>query len=127
MLELTCRSKNGQFEYKVQHETHVGLVEQIVEIQGLFERNNQCGLCKSDDVFWNIRASKDKKKGRYFEKKCGKCHAALAYHLYTDDVKKGGLYTKEFDAKDGSAKADKWAKYVKPVDDVSETKKNGSK
>lgn len=100
MSKMTYKSKNGQYGVDLESETEVGLVEQLVDFQNLFERNNQCGVCKNDEIYFNIREIDG---SRYFEKKCYKCGAALPYHQNKDKVKKGGLYT---------GWKDKWEKYT---------------
>lgn len=108
-MELTYTSLDGRFNTKLVSETEVGIVEQLVDFQNLLERNDQCGICKNEEVYFNIR---EVDGSRYFEKKCFKCGAALAYHQNKDKVKKGGLYT---------SFKDKWQKFVpKTKDEVGE-------
>ncbi len=98
-MEITYKSKNSQYEIKLSSETETGLIQQLVDFQNLLEKNNVCGACNSEDVFWNIRGNDD---GQYYEKKCNKCYAAMPYHVNKDKVKKGGLYY---------SWKDKWTKY----------------
>lgn len=102
-------SKDGRFSTEIVEDTEVGCIEKLVDFQNLMERNNQCGLCKSEEVFWNIREVDD---SRYYEKKCAKCGAALPYHCNKEKVKRGGLY---FSWKD------KWEKWTpKPAGEADE-------
>jgi len=116
MAEMHYKSKDGRFATKIESESEAGTVEQLVDFQNLMERNNTCGLCKSEETFWNIR---EVDGSRYFEKKCSKCGASFPYHQNKDKVKKGGLY---FSWKD------KWEKYVpKPADHDSDSSVKGAK
>lgn len=103
MNKVTYTSRDGRFVVEFESKSQADLFEQVADFQAVFEQETVCGLCKSNDVTFNVR---DVDGSKYFEKKCNKpgCYAALAFH----QNKKGGTLYRQY--------TDKWAKYVKPKD-----------
>ena len=104
MNKVTYTSKDGRFVVEFEPKGQTDLFEAIADFQSVFEREDVCGVCKSDDITFNVR---DIDGSKYYEKKCNKpgCYAALQYHLN----KKGGTMYRSY--------TDKWQKYVKPKEE----------
>lgn len=98
MNKVTYTSGDGRFVVEFEPKGQTDLFEQLADFQAVFERNTVCGLCKSEDVTFQVR---DIDGSKYFEKKCNKpgCFAAISYH----QNKKGNTLYYSF--------KDKWAKY----------------
>lgn len=99
MNEVTYKSKDGRFIVKFEPKGQADLFEQIADFQSVFESETVCGLCKGEDVSFQVR---DLDGAKYFEKKCNKpgCYATLAFH----QNKKGNTLYRQY--------KDKWSKYV---------------
>lgn len=108
-MELQYKSKNGQYHAKFEGKDPKEIIEQLYDFYRVFEQHDTCGLCKSKNIYFNVRNTKDGDK--YYERKCGeeKCGAALTFH---QNKKGGGLYI---------GWKDEWKKWVfKPNDGEEE-------
>jgi hypothetical protein len=114
-MEVNYRSADGRFSTKLTGDGETAIVEALFDFYNLFEKNNVCGLCQSEDVFFNVR----KVDGNtYYEKKCSTCSASLPFHQSKPNVRKNGLFTKW---------SDQWKKWEYKPKDEDDAEDNQSK
>ena len=101
-MKMTYTTRNGRMTVEIEGDTHVAIVQQLSSFSEVFEEDT-CKKCKSDNVRWVIRRSKDG-KGKtfdYHELRCNACGAKLAYGVLDDQTFR--LFPKRKD-KDGKIK-----------------------
>jgi hypothetical protein len=55
-MKAHYRTRNGRIVVEVQAETQKGLFKAIAEAQSVFEADERCGLCLSDDIRFTVRS-----------------------------------------------------------------------
>ena len=105
-MKVLYKSPGARFTVEFTEDAPNKLFESIARFQEVFEKNNACGACGTDEVYFNVRKIE---KSKFYEKKCAKCGATLGYHSNEEG---GGLYT---------TWKDKWTKWApKPKEDGDE-------
>ncbi len=74
-MEVQYRTKSGLI-FKIPFTTQKDLWESISEIEDVFDADDSCGICQSNNIRHRVRVHDDNK---YYELKCLDCGAQLAF------------------------------------------------
>jgi len=104
-MKVSYTTRNGRLSIELEASTHVELVQQLSSFSEVFEED-VCKKCKSTNLRWNIRKSKDAKgkEYSYHELICKDCGAKLPFGVRDDDTYR--LFPKRKD-KEGNVRG-KW-------------------
>lgn len=84
-MKATYTSSNGRLQFAVEGATPKELFGELAGIQEVFDAENRCGCCQSDDIHYRVRTSvakSGKNAGKafdYYELVCMGCSARFAF------------------------------------------------
>lgn len=112
------RSRNGRLVFEITGGSPKDIFEGIADVQDVFEADEKCGCCNSDNIRFNVReVTKGPKTFKYFELRCLECWAQLQFGQ-NQDMK--GLFPKRRDENGNSMKNRGWFKYNAQQQDDAE-------
>lgn len=96
---------NSNLEFELEAEGQKQIFKELSSLQEIFGENN-CGMCKGDDLKFVVRNVDD---NDYYELRCNKCGGVLPYGQH----KKGGtLFPKRKDENGKYLENKGWYKYT---------------
>lgn len=109
VTKVHYRSRNGRLVFEIQGGSAKDLFAGIARVQDVFESDDKCGCCESENIRFNVRnVSKGKSEYVYFELRCLDCWAQLQFGQ-NQDMK--GLFPKRKDENGNWMKNRGWFKY----------------
>jgi hypothetical protein len=84
-MKATYTSSNGRLQFAVEGATPKELFGELAAIQEVFDAENRCGCCQSDDIHYRLRTSVAKsgknagKSFDYYELVCMGCNARFSF------------------------------------------------
>ena len=105
-MEAQYKTANGRMTIKLDAQDIKGLFRQLSALQGAFEAESECGLCKSKEIIYNVRVHDE---NEYFELICTACGAQFGFGQH----KKGGsIFAKRKDENGKPLPARGWYKWT---------------
>lgn len=75
-MKAHYRTRNGRIVFEVQGETQKSLFKQIAQLQDVFEADERCGCCQSENIKLIVRSHDD---NEFYEMGCCECRAVLQF------------------------------------------------
>lgn len=114
-MEVSYRTQNGRFTFKVQGEDVKAIFAQIAAVQEVFDADTECGCCQSKDIRFLHRKVDDY---LFYELSCNACHARFSF----GQAKKGGaLFPKRKDENGEWSPNRGWSKWQPKGEDTQPT------
>lgn len=108
---MNCQAKIGNLVFNIDFSGQKDLIKELSSLQEIFGYTN-CGACKSTDLRYVLR--ENKKKNKYYELKCKKCHAKLTFGQHQES---NTLFPKLKDENGNFLPDNGWVKYEKANED----------
>jgi hypothetical protein len=105
-LKAHYKTRNGRMVFEVQAESQKGLFCAIAEVQDVFETDDTCGCCHSDNLRFCVRRVAD--GSNYYELRCIECGAALHFGQHRTG---GTLFVKRTDERKELLPNRGWVKF----------------
>lgn len=80
-MKAHYRSANGRLVFEIEGDSPKALFEQVALLEDVFEADDKCGQCGSQNIRFRVRNVKTQagKDVRYFELRCIDCWAQFDY------------------------------------------------